>query len=251
VTPVDLSMANNDDFTSCNPGGGPDVFYSVHLDQTADLLVSAVGEDDPDAGIAPVVEVRKLDCLTNQRLKCVPSYDFGPATVRLRSAAAGDYLVVLETSGPGGWIDISASELPASAPPPNESCAAPSDIAYPPADGGYSVTFDVDTADGKDDERGACTNTPDGGSPDYVYRLRLVSPRNVVVTAVGDPLVQPVLYLRSGTCESTTELCVADAGVGGTDVLNAGALVPGDYWLFVESPVPNTGVVHVTVSATP
>src|SRR5262249_28729356 len=92
---VDLSTAENDDFASCNLDGGPDVVYSVHLDQTADLLVTAVAEGNPGAGISPAIEVRSPDCAGADRLKCRTSFNFGPATVRLRSVPAGTYFVVL------------------------------------------------------------------------------------------------------------------------------------------------------------
>jgi hypothetical protein len=246
---VDLSMASDDDFTSCNPLGGPDVVYSVNLDATSDLLVTATGVGDPGTGISPVVELRSPDCLPAHHSKCRASFQFGPATARLRSAAAGTYFIVVETSGTPGPVVVTAAQLPATLGPPNETCTTAADITFPPDSG--TTTFTIDTSDGHDDEHGSCAPFPDGGAPEYVYHLQLLGSRNVVVQAQPDYQVQPVLYLRSGSCESATEVCIGDGGVSQTEVLDAGLLTPGDYWLFVETPLANSGVIHVTVTAAP
>jgi hypothetical protein len=247
---VDFSNAGNEDTTGCNAEGGPDVVYTVTLDQTADLLVTATGVGDPGAGISPVVEVRAPDCKPTSRLKCRASLQFQPAQVRLLSAAPGTYYVVVETGATTGPVLISAQELTATAGPANESCATHQQD-LPLSTSGGTATADPDTSNALDNETGSCTPGADGGTPELVYHFQLLTALNVVVQAVPDYQVQPVLYLRTSICEGAELGCVGDAGVNGTAVLDAGRLTPGDYYLFVETPAASSGLVHVTLTATP
>jgi hypothetical protein len=123
---------------------------------------------------------------------------------------------------------------------------------------------------------GSCNDPADGfseGGPEYVYRLRLNSARNVAITATpAGPDVDPVLYVRKDNCKTgvqppmrihpqapsapgcgdDTPDIQQDGGVEwhlGSQLL--GNLTAGDYFIFVESYGTKVGPTHVTVSATP
>lgn len=136
-------------------------------------------------------------------------------------------------------------------PPPNDTCASPRAITFPA--GASTTTFIADTSVASDDEQGSCNGQPD--SPETVSSLTLGAARTVTVTAHASPgfTTEPLLYLRSATCDGLrgTEVRCTDAATPGPEPLTA-ALGPGTYFVFVEGfRAAGAGPTDVTVTLGP
>lgn len=252
---ADTSIASNDEFTSCNSAGGPELVWRLVLDRPSDIVARAVAAD---AGVSAFIQLREGDCASGPSRGCAGSGTGGVAALRARGVDAGVYYLIVESPAvAAGAVDVSAQIQEPSPPLQHDTCAAPYDIVF--ADGGTFVELDVDTSTASDDHDGTC-NDPAGsgaGGPEYVYRLRLLSPRRVAVTASRAPggTADPVLYMRSGSCTGTNEVGCSDDPLDSstTEQLTSGTntLPPGDYFIFVESYGASVGPTHLTVSATP
>lgn len=253
VVRADLSNAGNDEVATCNALGGPDLVWRFSLSQPGDIVARAASVS-PDAGVLPIIELHQGGCSMGSARACQTASSSGVAGLRLRGADAGTYYLVVETTDgtPAGLVDVSVSVQDPSPPLQHDTCAAPLDIVF--ADGGTFVELDVDTSTASDDEDGTCNAT---GGPEYVYHLRLLSPRRVVVTATrgAGGTADPVLYLRQTSCVSGGELGCSDdpSDSAAPEQLTSGmgTLPPGDYYIFVESYGSSVGPTHLTVSATP
>jgi hypothetical protein len=271
---ADLSIAANDEVTSCNGMGDNslDLAWRFDVPVTSDVVARAVSVD---GGASPVIELRAGSCAAGHVKACALASAQGLASLRARSVSAGTYYLIVEAwdSGVAGPVDVSVSVEQPSPPLQFDTCMAPRDIVF--ADGGTFTEWDIDTSSANDDEVGTCNDpkTTGVGGPEYVYHLRLNDPRFVVITAgatgtvavttdAGTEYVRgasdadPVIYLRSGTCEGPelSNGCSDDPNDSAAiEVLSSGMnrLSVGDYYLFVESYGTSVGLTHVTVSATP
>lgn len=255
----DLSNAGNDEVASCNMLGGPDLIWRFSLSQPGDIVARAASVN-PDAGVFPIIEVHQGGCSMGSARACQAASSSGVAALRLRGADAGTYYLVVESSSTGaaGLVDVSVVVQAPSPPLQHDTCAAPLDIVF--ADGGTFVEYDIDTSTGSDDEEGSCNElsaTGRGGGPEYVYHLRLLSPRRVVATATrgATGTADPVLYVRQTSCATGPELACSDDPIDSAAVEQVSSgmstLPPGDYYFFVESYESSVGPTHLTISATP
>lgn len=260
---ADLSLASNDEPTTCNRIGvdSPDLAWRFVLGAPSDI-VARVAAVTPDAGVAPYLEVREGGCGMGTVRSCVEPSAAGVAAVRLRSAPAGVYTLVVENRdaiSTAGLVDVSVLVQPPSPPLQHDTCAAPRNIVF--ADGGTFVELDVDTTTASDDENGTCNDPANfgRGGPEYIYHLQLLSPRHVTITASrgASGFADPVLYIRKDACPTATgiELGCSDDPVDSAAVetltSEPNTLAPGDYYIFVESYGASVGPTHLTVSASP
>ena len=251
---VDLALAENDEAVSCNRTGvgSRDMAWRFVVAEPSDI-VARVTPVSP--GVEPFIELRQDGCGPGSARGCAAPSASGATQLRLRGATPGVYTLVVESydAGSAGPVDVSVAVGPPSPPLQHDTCAAPRDIVF--ADGGTFTELEIDTTTAMDDENGSCN--PAGG-PEYVYRLRLLSPQRVTLTASPSPgsFADPVLYVRGGTCTGG-ELAggcsddPANAAATETVTTGSGTLPPGDYFIFVESYGDSVGPTRLTVSATP
>ncbi len=254
VVRADLSLATNDEALSCNGFGvdSRDVAWSFALAAPADIVVRAE-PSDAGSGVAPFFELRHGSCGPGTSQACVRPNAAGLSSVRLRSAAAGAWYLIVEAfdGGAAGPVDVSVSVQPPSPPLQHDTCAAPEEIVF--RDGGTFMEFDIDTTTAADDEAGPCAP---GGGAEYIYRLHLLDPKRVAISAApapGSP-ANPVLYVRQGSCTAGTPFgCSDQADAGATELVSSASSTwpPGDYFIFIEAYGSATGLTHVTVSAGP
>ncbi|MBX5481569.1 MAG: hypothetical protein IRZ16_06975 [Myxococcaceae bacterium] len=126
-----------------------------------------------------------------------------------------------------------------------DTCATAFPLSFPA--GSNTLHFRADTSSAGDDEVGSCN--PVGG-PELVYRLTLTGPFNLSVTATrASGSVNPVIYLRRGSCSGTQIACSNTSAI--TEMLTATNLSAGDYYLFIESRGNVGGTIDVTVKTVP
>jgi len=254
VVTVDLSLARNDEAVTCNMFGvdSRDVAWTFTLPATADIVARAE-RADPRTGVSPFIELRHLSCGPGTAKACTRPNAAGQSSLRLRSAAAGQWYLVVEAfdGGASGPVDVSVSVQPPSPPLQHDTCAAPLPLVF--TDGGTFLEFEIDTSTAADDEDGTCRP---GTGAEYVYRLNLVDPKRVAITASpapGSP-ADPILYVRQSSCTAGVELgCsdVIDGGVAEFVSSGAGTWAPGDYFIFIDSYNDDSGPIHVTVFVGP
>lgn len=128
ASPIDVSAGGTftgsfvdvaDDTTAgCSFGSSPDLFYSLHLDASADVRITA---SSPDADVS--WSIRESCAVPASDLRC--SYG-SPAAGTLHQLDAGDYFIVLE--GPSYTevdFTLNVEILPASPALPGDTCATP------------------------------------------------------------------------------------------------------------------------------
>lgn len=245
---VDLSGAGDDLAASCNTAANSrDVVYQFTLTAPSDVtaIVSA-----GDGGADPVVSVRGSPCSAGadagNELACVDTLK-PSERVSLRGLGAGTYYLVVEGYGEqgSGPVTVTGTVTPPVPYPPNDLCAAARVIDFSAA---ASSTFTVDTSDGRSDYEGTCAPNGTGGR-DVVYTFTLTAPKFLTVTtetAAGDE-VDPVVYLRSGSCETGPQLDCQDDFLA--PELIQRSLPAGTYFLFIDGYGPSgSGPTRVTVS---
>lgn len=249
---VDLSTADDDVQVTCNTvGGSPEVVYRLDLPAAGDVFVTATGE--ADAGVDPVLALRRAPCAAADEAACVDFLASGTETLTARNLEAGRYFVVVENYGrpAAAPVTVRASVGPPTPPPANDTCAAPRAITFPA--GMNSVTFTTDTSLALDDTAAGC-NT-EAGSPETVWALTLGTTQRVTVAAQASAgaATDPVVYLRGTACDEATgmELACADVAPPGPDTFSL-VLDPGTYFLFVEGfGAAGAGPTDVTVTLGP
>lgn len=226
---VDLTNARDDVEARClaPSSGGHDVLYSLVLDATFDVRVTA----RPPTGsrAQPIVSLRRA-CDAAQELACSDGLG-GSASIYLKSLAAGSYTLVIDSydaASAAGVVDVTVEYLPATLPP-NETCGT----AAPLPTDGTSVRLEL--AGASDDLAVSCN--PRADSPEGVYRLDLAAPGDLSVTVSGSPDagVDPVVALLAAPCESAATIACVDYSASLSETLTARNLDAGTYFLVVEN----------------
>ncbi|MGQ0508956.1 MAG: hypothetical protein ACT4TC_26940 [Myxococcaceae bacterium] len=254
------SNASSDGGTSRSPdcsstarNSASDLVYTYQLSERRDVEVTVAASD---SGFQPAVYVRQQNACGSDdpaelRVCSVTSDATAANTFTLYAQEPGAYSLWVDGAGalPGAFtLDVTLSGP--TALPANDTCAAPSLIAFG-ADGGTQV-FEVDTRVAQSQYKGSC-NTGRVNSNELVYRISLAVPQDLKVEAkdaLDSGRVDPVVYLRGAVCETSPELGCKDSNRGTPDVLNLRNLAAGDYHLFVEAfGTQGAGPTRVTVTA--
>ena len=250
---VSLGAADDDLQVSCNSAGNsPEAVWRLDLPAASDVFLTASGS--PDAGVDPVLALRRAPCAAADQVACVDNLSTGSETLVARNLAAGTYYVIVENYGrpQASPVTVRATVTGPTPPPSNNTCAAPRAITFAP--GSSTATFTTDTSIATDDTAGTCNTEP--GSPETVFALTLGATKLVTVSAAahaGNPTVDAVVYLRGTACDAVTgmELACDDALPPGPDTFSL-TLDPGTYYLFVEGyGAAGAGPTDVTVTLAP
>ncbi|MBI5486836.1 MAG: hypothetical protein HY905_05860 [Deltaproteobacteria bacterium] len=208
-----------------------DVVYAFTTAEVRDLSadVSGVASSDSfalDLRSACDDDATTLDCRRGN-----------PAHVTSRSLPAGTYFLIVsgQPVTTGGRFLLELSLAPPSPIPPAAACAAAIDASA----GG---TFEGSTVGAGDDYQSMCRE----GSAwdDLVYTLHLATPHDVALD-LSTAGIDVALDLRAGSCGTGTDSLGCRAGT--VPSLRARSLAPGDYWILVESALPATTTLDVTV----
>jgi hypothetical protein len=238
TTAVDLTTAHNDVTSpNCFTGDGPDLVYSFTL-ASAQRVTALVTPDMASANFDATVSIRGTCSDANSELVC---NDVGP----------GMPVSVVKVLQPGTyyvWVD-SADAMSAgtgtltvtlSAPPANESCAAPQMVAVPSSTMGDSS--------GAADDVGAniavACDLNGTGFPgaDLVYSFTAAATAMVNVTVTPDMTWDPALYVLPTTCMNDASNCTYGADVNATgmpETIMLPATAGTTYFIVVDS--YNTG----------
>ncbi len=101
------------------------------------------------------------------------------------------------------------------------------------------TTVGGDTSEGADLEHDRCGGQ---GAPEIAYEVTPMSSGTLVVTASGIGQTNPVLYARTGDCETGVSLGCSDATAGGgTEVLTLEAVASTPIWIFVDGATATSG----------
>ncbi|MBI5500679.1 MAG: hypothetical protein HY907_10595 [Deltaproteobacteria bacterium] len=196
--PGDTSFAGNDDAPACagvTPGGG-DVYYFFRL-----LVPSVVYLDTVDGGAwNSVIQVRSGTC-TGASSGCAND---SCGTLRSQFAQvllAGTYYVIVDGAAPDqrGTFTLFAQFAPTG------PCGTPTPTAIA-ASGSYWPWTTGQT----DDLTPSCQATD---AEDVVYFVPVCGPRSVTFSSCntgGGSLLDPVLYVRTGSCSAADAGCADD-----------------------------------------
>jgi hypothetical protein len=110
------------------------------------------------------------------------------------------------------------------------------------------TTVGGDTSQAADREQDRCGGQ---GAPEIAYEVTPMSSGTLVVTASGIGQTDPVLYARTGDCESGVSLGCSDATPGGgTEVLTLEAVANTPLWIFVDGAAASSGSFSLNLHLT-
>lgn len=224
-TPSALDLSTLDDapdegaFCSANRPGYRDGFYTFHLDEERDVVVTTTSGARHWLGVSSACGAvpRVLDCATSTG---------GAVTRRFYRLAAGDHFVNVSTLASEGTIQTTLTTFPPTPRPGNDLCAG----AAPLVDG---TPTDVDLGLFEDDQVASCSAAQD---LDAYYTFTLATDRFVTLRAEG----ATSMALIPTSCTTTPTRCVTGGPPQITEVLTAGT-----YYVLVESRPLVAGAVRL------
>lgn len=184
--------------------------------------------------------IPKCDVVRGECVECLSNVDCQNPRPTCRARSCDDCLTPSECS-PGQSCDLRVGDCLALP----DSCAAPGRFTLPDGGGSTFVTFEL--ANAVDDLTTSC-----GAGTDVVYALELAAVRDVTLTArlLGPGTAVPTVALRSGACSSGAELACDRTRDGGSAAsLVLPGVMPGSYFVVVESPSGTTGRIELAVTA--
>jgi hypothetical protein len=215
-----------DDFSdsSCGNHPGPDLAYSVVLNERSILDVTVVSAFDS------VTYVRSSDCEDGAEVAC------GTDVLATEPLEPGTYYLFIDSTAldQAGPFTLIVQKTPAPLPQ-NDSCATAQSLGVV----GESVIVAGTSLYAVDQYQGTCGGV---GGEDVVYSFATAQVKDLHVTLEG--AFDSVLYLRANSCaDGFTVSCSADGS------LDVGGLSPGAYFLFVDGAQPDqAGDFQLTVA---
>ncbi len=229
-----LEAAHNNLAGACGAMPGPDLVYK--LVTPAGMMLRATATP-ASSTLAPSLYIR-TECETSGAGEpCARNERPGTAaTLRIERTLETTYYLIVDAVDPwatGGFVlDVSLYPPPAAAG--NDRCAAPlPESAVLEFSGSHAHVVDI-IDDATPGTSGTCAKMV---GPDKVYRFTLGSPSSLeaVIHGVG---FAPSLYLRKD-CDDVEEASLLGCSEGNVTTrqatISAGNLVPGDYYLWVDS----------------
>jgi len=173
---------------------------------------------------AVVAVYQNNSCATPTLIQCVDAtFGGGIEAMTVTGLTAGNLYKIRVFSyggvGSEGQFNLCVQQIPP--PPVNDNCAGAISLTSNPACVATAGTTDW-----------ATTSTPasvcGGTADDDVWYSFVATGTTHEITVVGDPQMNPVVQLLTGTCASMTALTCVDLSLdGGTEVINAAGLFPG------------------------
>ncbi|MEM9192304.1 MAG: hypothetical protein AAGF12_24230 [Myxococcota bacterium] len=205
---------------NCRTSGGPDAVFRINVPMEMDVQVTLAG-----GGNGAGVSVRPWDqCDLGPDDKCSAA---NPPTFLRRSAPAGDYAILVQSSTPGAAFDINVRFSPPTPIPPVDECnATTTDVS---AGGTFTGLF----SDVEDDYQLSCHTS--SVAKDAVYRFTTTGPKDVTITAsTSGAMWPPQTYISLVTDCTDTETTVRCVN-GSAAELRARELPAGTYFILLQS----------------
>lgn len=222
--------------------GGGDVVFTFTLTQAQKVTLTLLGTSGEDG----VLQLREPACASGPARACADTSSSGAETLLFNSLPAGTYFVdVAAYRASGGSFGITLELDAPVTPPANDTCAAPEVVTL--VNGAAGATASLDTAN-PDVLSDLCR--PEAHGADVVYAVDVPAGQTLTVVATPQgPDVDPVVFVRTGTCASAQSLeCRDSAGGGSAETLtvpNLGA-TPVTMFVVVKAYDSDLGAVDVT-----
>lgn len=205
----------------CAPPGRRDMVLTFTLTESQDVAIRAEGRSTTYVGLRTTCDD------SDTELECAGGF---PGQVAARALEPGTYFVIVADIGGDLGVEVVFSEP--TPPPPNETCASPTDVS----EGG---TFEATFIDVDDDVRTSCGSSR---APDLVYSFTTTETQDVRLALVGagpDSLAIGV----SSTCGMDDLRCARGAPAG----TRLYSLPAGTYFITVEGSASREADFSLTV----
>ena len=216
---------------------GRDLVYSYTLTGAQDVDVTVT--PSAGSGLVPTLYVRAPNMCTSFsagfELACVAESTVRPLRIYLPNQAAGTYFLFVDSNSYAtGGFTLSLTKRPATLPPANDACSAPTPVPAGP----LGVTGDTS---GATDNYSALTYSAacrrsffDGR--DLVYQYTATATGSVTATVSPEATFDAALLLLQPTCGAAQCVRFADAGGPGVPEAFSFAVTAGQtYFLVVDS----------------
>lgn len=228
---------------SCR-ASGPDAVFRFTLDEPQDVQVTVSG-----GGTGAAVALRPwAQCGTGPDEKCNQG---SPPSFLRRSLPAGEYAILVQSSGSGAPFDLNLRFSPPTPIPPIDVCdegtldlcdGAPCGTVV-----GHVVTGMF--AETEDDYRLSC-RTASGSRRDAAYRFTIDAPKDVTFTASTGSSTNTYLALTTDCGATSAELgCHASAWSSPAEIRRR-ELPPGTYYVLIESENASSAAWSLTATIT-
>ncbi len=233
----------NDNLSSsfCSVGvGGPDLVYSFTV--TTGQSVSAVLTPSSTFRGALMLEGPSTTCSSATEYDCFNGAANG-STVTLSgtSLTAGTYYLWVDgATGASGSFSLSVT-LSGGSSATGDNCAGPIPITFISGSASFTGTNVGAVHDS--------TSTCGGSGPDRVYSFTVSGTRTLAATVTPTSTsLQPVIYLKSGTCSATAaELTCSGNGTSTSFTINQ-TVTTGTYYLWIDGFGGTTGAYSVSAT---
>lgn len=233
------SNSPNDNAPACGTDflprrGGRDVVYSYTLSAARDVDVTVTPA--AGSGLVPSLYVRAPNqCASFSagfELACVAEAAVRPLRLYLPNQAPGTYSLFVDANGYGtGDFTLEVTRRPATSPPSNDTCAAPTII--PPGATGVSG----DTSGAIDQYSaltyGAACRRSFFDARDLVYQFTATTTGPVTATVSPEAGFDAALLLLQPSCAAAQCVRYADAAGAGVPEAFSFAVTPGQTWFLV------------------
>lgn len=218
---------------SCTSAAGNDLVYTFHLDRPRGR--SSFSMDAP-SNWDTVLYLKKGDCAGGRYIGCDDDGDGGIGTSDFTVAqlGPGDYYLFADGFGVSGKgeFDLTVTLGPELPQPANDACG---DGVVEVEDGPTAepgTEIDSNTLGlATNDDAGSCGGERGG---ELVYRFPVDQAMHVALTG-GSSEADLTVWVRRDACEEGEEVFCGIFPAGQQATRTLGRLVPGDYYLFVDS----------------
>ncbi len=226
---------------SCR-AAGPDAVFRFALTEPHDVQVTVSG-----GGTAVAVALRAWSqCATGPDEKCNAG---SPPTLLRRSLPAGEYAIIVQSSGAGAPFDLNLRITDPTPIPPVDTCnAGTQDLCGgAPCTTVTGATFPGMFVEVEDDYSLSCSSS---GRRDAAYRFTIDSPKDVTLTATTTTSGYTYLALTTNCSSTSGELRCIASSYAAASTLRQRELPPGTYYVLVESSVASTPGWNLNVTIT-
>ncbi|MCC6875283.1 MAG: hypothetical protein IT378_13335, partial [Sandaracinaceae bacterium] len=217
---------------ACRTSTGPDAVFRFALTEPHDVQVTVSG-----GGSGVGVALRQWSrCATGPEEKCTTG---NPPTLLRRSLPAGEYAIVVQSSGAGAAFDLSLRITDPTEVPPVDVCSASTtDISG----GGTFTGMFLET------ENDYALSCHTGAYRDAAYRFTIATPQDVTLMASTTAAFTPTTYVSIvSDCASASTTVRCTSQYGGVSVLQR-ELAAGTYYVLVESSAADASTWSLTAS---
>lgn len=247
----DTRAAVDDYSGSCAIADGGDVVYAITL-PAARSVTATLTRDALTPAYKPAVYIRKVctSAATTDESGCGTEASGVARAIAANVGPGTVYVVVDGTSGTAGKYTLQVTTAAPIVVPTNEACASAAALTLSAA-GTASITSTTTYA--ANDTSGSCAGT----GPELVWGFampKLATVTAKVTPAAGSPTFQPVVYIRTGTCEGSDVACgsaYSGGAVATATATNVAASATTNVWVFVDGFAGTKGDFTLEVTLVP